>query len=1487
MKKTAKLLIILLVLSAIATLTVVAISAADEPGMASYIADDGTEKQDAIDVALQDAKSGTTVTLLGDCELSSTYSVTKDLTIDLNGKTLSSAVTMFTVDAKVNFTITGEGTVTTAATLFSNTVSGLNTAGEDGKTLTVNVIGAEGTDGIVMKSTANVNGFSAVSGTFNFKNVSITTSNKDSSVTGFLLKGDARIDMVGCYVYANSQANQRAYTFNLQESSYLTMNYCTVKATGNILGPGAHTAGVKICEISNSYLYSKSTGSGTAAETGVIGAYCDIPGDMVFNNTVLSGGYAVFMTNDKGATAAKVILNGSVIEQNGTKGNRIIRNADIYVKSGSAIISYHSVNVVSHDKQDDIYTYTRFYEGARMSFNVYKNIFLTKRSTGVRFVEVAEDGTETLVEPLLSTQLTVVYDTSENDYAPYKVVRKTDSTVTPPDLSSVIMFENGFNNVAGNVLWSEGTVRSTYEPASTNFYPNQYIGWNPSGEVSVGSYNGNTCLRYERTETTKATTLSYYPSGIVYNSKNVIVMDFDIASDSAIGWANAYLTFNVRGDGGSGDKKSGAQIYISQDGEKISLSGITAEEGSTDIQNAFNADGWNHFTYVVYPDVTDTAATSSAKSGKAYYYVNGYFVGTAAAYASGAKYIYGPRFDVQSSEVGASLLIDNVMIRAYAEYKADETYASPTPKAYFIDSGLFNSGAVAASDDLGANVVLGGIAMPEVNSAIKTGMELGITPKLTYNVKVPQTVNNPEGEKEIGTVIANGYSIALTEDSFASNTMNDANGDPVKYNFNKTYANYKIGVIWFTEFGAIGEDDMKFDDEGNPLNFTISEIGIGEVPTPPTVADDVDWTNYQVVQHEGWNASYWNSENQTLGKDVPSLTLPEMIEISERGGAVMSPYASVEGKKMTLAILDKDGNGVDYSFDTQMWGSNALYKKFTTIPGATFKVLADKIWLRGNLTTISEAGTYNIDLCGNLIYANTKLTGGIKIGGKDVTLNVYSSKPGGAIYSSGLEKSIGGIVFSMHLGLAENADLVTQMSTADPAYNMHLNVGAYGDYPGTNLTVAGDNMFELRQGDKTCSLTVDGATLIHNTSDYAVAILPRYWSGDITVKNSTFIGTSNSRFLETHSKGVGSKATATIDNCVIITPQQNGTDLAWNAPSIQNIVDDGGFESVIFTNTITNGRMTSRDENVIFYGEGCAAYDFDTVLLPDAGLVTAKYNVPMTVDMAYINALLGNDTSDNFIKVVTPMNVDGAVSYDRYTYILPYGTTVMPEGFREGTDISVVLPLLNHMAVKAEDAVKVTWAALGTNKPIEENYAKGGNVVGAPTVEEYVGTAVKLVPTGWNESFPENLTESVTMTPTYDTEAIITASVNLSLYSDFGINLYIPAEYEDYIVGGNYTKVTVGGKSYLMTTVNQSVDKAADNFVFEVNVKEGDYTATATATVSIAAYANAILGGEAFSAGDKQLMYYTVAYASEAAKYFEGAEDTTLTALLTTYASAK
>ena len=177
--------------------------------------------------------------------------------------------------------------------------------------------------------------------------------------------------------------------------------------------------------------------------------------------------------------------------------------------------------------------------------------------------------------------------------------------------------------------------------------------------------------------------------------------------------------------------------------------------------------------------------------------------------------------------------------------------------------------------------------------------------------------------------------------------------------------------------------------------------------------------------------------------------------------------------------------------------------------------------------------------------------------------------------------------------------------------------------------------------------------------------------------------------------------------------------------------------------------------------------------------------------------------------------------------------------------------------------------------------------------------ATKLTFAGaWNEA-PAVITEDVVVTPMAEIASNINGVLaNLSIYSDFNVNLFVPIEYKAAITSikvGEVALETVdvdmdgdGTADYVKVTYKVACDKATADVVFTISINDGENTATCTATVNVASYAETILKGE-YTAEDKQLMYYMAAYANEAYKYFAASEtdDATLAALLTTYADAK
>ena len=410
--------------------------------------------------------------------------------------------------------------------------------------------------------------------------------------------------------------------------------------------------------------------------------------------------------------------------------------------------------------------------------------------------------------------------------------------------------------------------------------------------------------------------------------------------------------------------------------------------------------------------------------------------------------------------------------------------------------------------------------------------------------------------------------------------------------------------------------------------------------------------------------------------------------------------------------------------------------------------------------------------------------------------------------------------------------------------------------------------------------------------------MTRFFYGTVTVKNSTLYSAVDYSIFGAHGQAAtfetnedgsvklnenGEKILAVsptgvmnIDNCLIIVKLNGGRIFGNNTEAMG---------TVTITNSVTNGNIQTSskyDKKNIIAGEGVCAYRMEPSAYAE-GVVPAAYNVPMTVE--------GGTFDIPYIFVESTKNNPGTIKYEADIQNLVY--KVASYGYEGKAD--QVLPLLTYKTVKAEDVVKVTFKGIGENADVVVDYAKGGVIV-APAIAGATGEVFSLVHDGtFTEAIPETVTEAITLTPNVKANVAINGiKTNLSVYSDFVINLYIPATYAQYVAkitdGQNVldtANVTIGEVEYIKVSIARNANDASKNATFVITVKEGDQIGAATVTVSVASYAEKVLGDTVTTAADKQLMYYVLNYANEAAKYFDGAADATVAALLETYADVK
>ena len=427
-------------------------------------------------------------------------------------------------------------------------------------------------------------------------------------------------------------------------------------------------------------------------------------------------------------------------------------------------------------------------------------------------------------------------------------------------------------------------------------------------------------------------------------------------------------------------------------------------------------------------------------------------------------------------------------------------------------------------------------------------------------------------------------------------------------------------------------------------------------------------------------------------------------------------------------------------------------------------------------------------------------------------------------------------------------------------------------------------------------------------------------------------GTTTTEYIESNNEKDGRKEgyedyiftpLVYVENSTLINlgAYMNGSSGAGNIVSNNG---DGMGVCLVFNNVTTNGRLNPSNigqyrvrvfggvsggifacDSESYYIDAADAALCETlgVELPSGPINTVKMNTPMTIPTEFL-------TTGDYIEIQIPTgkDADGNFTYETYCYA---NGDYTGEGFalsikdaendNRVSNRKVILPYLTQGSALPENTVNVNWTNVDGTVAENEKYAKGGiyaTLAAEPT--QTAGTKDGVALTFSNDGTWKNapkagdvLTDDVTVTPGLKVEGVkITGlETNLSIYSDFGVNLYIPAEYAEYVevkygeTALEETAVVIDEKNYVRVTVRRNVKDITEGVKFDITVTEEGASVAKSATVNIVTYATDILAGDSYTEADKYLMYYMLAYAKEAVKYLNSAEayDETLAAATETY----
>ena len=1135
-----------------------------------------------------------------------------------------------------------------------------------------------------------------------------------------------------------------------------------------------------------------------------------------------------------------------------------------------------------------------------------------------------------------------VYDPVGNPDAPYVLVDKTKTDITQyADDHKFVGFETyRFTNIELDtynpedyVIWNNGKTSNwtSYEPfgdtpgtmntgttanakmkgmqwaprggtfyiaghqENQNAYLKFWTGESETGNVTLPGDSAPYWIMGER-NATDSTQYDKYIRTRVFGEKRkaVIVVDFDFGSDNGI-YPNFDLKFTSRSQSTGSDGKISYENNVQpknnwlsvRDGGKTVTSALTTT--GTDLEKVpeFKLNGaneWNHLSVVFYTD-------PNYAGGLAYVYLNGELMGTQTFYTGNADttYLQGVRFEVPRAQVSnGSLCFDNISLRSYTNYKVtgEADGAAKSPASYIIANApgkyINKTMSVIGNSYRGADEATLSKKATELNTVVRLQKD--------FNGTI----------KDNMLIFSNGYEMNASEDSYASNVVYDNATGSELYNFNEKFNSLLVNYYWYVgERGNLAhiQDDSK---------YLKTQVALGQVPeySGPAVENVKDVENFILMVHCGWHSA---------GDDftVDNLTPITFSMAIAQGDAPVYMYPSYIAMEPTAYIRD-DASGSIVGMAAGDLEASKLLK--TLAPGQTYVVCedfqiddnevnatfsADKATYGGGVTTSNSTDQKHIaytdeqlaamkaasakmalDLNGHTIsIGHAKRRGSLVFVNSNVTFSVYSSKPGGTVNSiqgtTSEQKIMGLRIFGIHNGTDETA------AKSYDTTNAHLVIGTVevnGEViPGSNLTLRGCVLVEAVVGDASCSVEVDGIRAERVSNDSAGAFMTRWYSGTYSIKNTTVVAPEVDSVISVISKS-NMLPRMTVEDTVIIN---NGGDII-----AENGYKNNSAAALTLKNVITNGNI------------GCTSYKgtggrvvIDSGVIAKAvnpknlallvyaeGVSKAKYNNAMTLE---------GITDADTLEAIIPAEVEKEViDYNNKTvvivkqgdeYLAPTGQKIQ----------LFVLPTLAEGTGYSSEIFSVSFKKLDGTM-VSENILKGG-IPTAPEVSDY--ELSEFITLKYLGEFDRDIVEvqgPLVYTPKYEVITKVTGiKANVSFYTSFDINIYVPEEYKNYFKRANANGVTVGalnfkdvtleGENYVMCSIPVTPDKFAESIKFvlefdaltEVMGETKVITGSLEIESSVISYAETILSdaAEKYTENDKKLVYAALNYANEVIKY--------------------
>ncbi len=422
------------------------------------------------------------------------------------------------------------------------------------------------------------------------------------------------------------------------------------------------------------------------------------------------------------------------------------------------------------------------------------------------------------------------------------------------------------------------------------------------------------------------------------------------------------------------------------------------------------------------------------------------------------------------------------------------------------------------------------------------------------------------------------------------------------------------------------------------------------------------------------------------------------------------------------------------------------------------------------------------------------------------------------------------------------------------------------------------------------------------------------WGGETAGLNEKEKRVDNNTFFKFTKTEDGAEATLGLiaglnntaqasDNKILVFDYDVSADVAGGfAPFTYflHVRDAGGGDSarVSLYSVSNSGRLTPNNN----YIGGDAEY---------VDLIIGEWNhITMVVDTTYYETDNSKASSYLYVNgiylgcntVDTYKSVTGPIHGQRWELnkLTPVGATLMldnstsrvysPAFDESGAPIHITKEEADSYLINGgktysdackSDAITIGGVAISSINEALEIQEKNGLIASLNkdvNIPQTVTTEGKIYSNGFTiniaeDSIPVDLVDGI-----YDFNTRITGvKVNISTYSEFGFNIYIPEAYK-------ITKVTLGGIDYTNAVSTAVVDGAIYSKITvykdiidaskDISVAcDIERLGTKIITINLQSYAEAVLKANSSTIDDIELIYYMLAYANEAGKYFGNANE--------------